>query len=353
MMEIVRTYKCLGRGCGHEFSVQADFGTTNNALPQPIVCPLSKMDCEEPCTSTSFAIVSSQSQHADYQEMKVQESASALNRVGSVPRSILIKLSHDLVDGCNPGDEVVVVGSLHAEWSNQSLGPDVEVMVGMSMRAHSVRVINVDDEFAGSGGGGGSTTMADLGLMNGNGMDAKAAMAASSGNLREKYRREFDIFWSDANGGGGEKQRRPVATRDYIVRAVCPKLYGMHAVKLGLLLVLIGGASVSSAGGKKGEAISLEDDEEEGGDDNAKPNEELQVYSDVDEEAPVAFDFGGGDDGVEDENGLVLQKKKKKRSNDGNSKKREKKSNAVSTVKARRRIQSHVLLIGEFLNQFI
>lgn len=109
MMEIVRTYKCLGRGCGHEFSVQADFGTTNNALPQPIVCPLSKMDCEEPCTSTSFAIVSSQSQHADYQEMKVQESASALNRVGSVPRSILIKLSHDLVDGCNPGDEVVVV----------------------------------------------------------------------------------------------------------------------------------------------------------------------------------------------------------------------------------------------------
>ena len=96
----------------------------------------------EPCRSTSFAVVPNASEHADYQEMKVQESASALNRVGSVPRSILIKLSDDLVDGCNPGDEVVVVGSLHAEWQgNQGLAPDLEVM---SMRAHSVRVINVD-----------------------------------------------------------------------------------------------------------------------------------------------------------------------------------------------------------------
>ena len=52
--------------------------------------------------------------------MKVQESASALNRVGSVPRSILVKLTDDLVDVCNPGDEVVVVGELHAAWGNQT-----------------------------------------------------------------------------------------------------------------------------------------------------------------------------------------------------------------------------------------
>ena len=123
MMETIRTYQCLGKGCGHKFMVNADFGTTNNALPQPIVCPSDNItggggldntndEYYEPCKSTSFAIVPNESEHADYQEIKVQESASALNRVGSVPRSILIKLSDDLVDRCNPGDEVVVVGSL-------------------------------------------------------------------------------------------------------------------------------------------------------------------------------------------------------------------------------------------------
>jgi len=318
MMETIRTYQCLGKGCGHTFSVNADFGTTNNALPQPIVCPRPAGECD----STSFAVVADGSEHADYQEMKVQESASALNRVGSVPRSILIKLSDDLVDKCNPGDEVVVVGSLHAEWQNHSLGPNVEVMVGMSMRAHSVRVINIDEEMT---GGGGTASMADLGLMGGSGMrDAAAAMAASSGNLREKFRREFDAFWSDAGA-----KRHAIATRDYIARAVCPKLYGMHAVKLGLLLVLIGGASVSSAEGST---------EEEGNDDDDKErNEEIQVI-DSDEEAPVAFKIGG------DENDDDFMEQNKKRPKDGKHKKSNKNG---KTIKSRRRIQSHVLLIGD------
>ena len=126
----------------------------------------------------------------------MQESASALTRIGSVPRSMLIKLGDDLVDMCNPGDEVVVVGSLHALWLGQnSAGVDgVEAMVGMCMRAHSVRVINaVDMEFGGDDGVGGMIgpitgggTMADL---------ARLGMSAS-GNLREKFRMEFDAFWS-------------------------------------------------------------------------------------------------------------------------------------------------------------
>ncbi|EED88948.1 predicted protein, partial [Thalassiosira pseudonana CCMP1335] len=214
MMETTRTYQCLGKGCGHKFAVQADFGTTNNALPAPIICPKSQeYDSGFNCNSTAFAIVPNASQHADYQEIKVQESASALTRVGSVPRSILIKLSDDLVDKCNPGDEVVVVGSLHAEWQSgtSSFGANLEIMVGISMRAHSVRVINVDEE-------GGSS------------------FAPS----------EFDAFWSEEGA-----KRRPIATRDYILRAVCPKLYGMHAVKLGLLLVMIGGAASEKAARSK------------------------------------------------------------------------------------------------------
>lgn len=90
MMETTRSYRCLSKGCGHTFEVTADFGTTNNALPAPIICPAE--DDDFACGGTSFAIVEGESHHCDYQEIKVQESAGALTRVGSVPRSILIKL---------------------------------------------------------------------------------------------------------------------------------------------------------------------------------------------------------------------------------------------------------------------
>jgi len=311
MMETMRTYQCLGKGCGCKFSVNADFGTTNNALPSPTICP--RADDGE-CNSTSFAIVPNGSEHADYQEMKVQESTSALSRVGSVPRSILIKLSDDLVDNVNPGDEVVVVGSLHAEWQSNSLGPSVEVMVGMAMRAHSVRVINIDEDVTGS---------ADLGAMGGSGMkDAAAALAASSGNLREKFRREFDAFWNESGA-----QRRPIATRDYILRAICPKLYGMHAVKLGMMLVLIGGASIPLGN----DADSTADD---------KIDEEIEEEGSGNE-APVPFKFGSddeNDDGDDADASIVVQKgKKKSTSNKSNGK----------AAKSRRRTQSHILLIGD------
>jgi len=306
MMETMRTYQCLGKGCGCKFSVNADFGTTNNALPAPTICP--RADDGE-CNSTAFAIVPNGSEHADYQEMKVQESTSALSRIGSVPRSILIKLSDDLVDNVNPGDEVVVVGSLHAEWQSNSLGPSVEVMVGMSMRAHSVRVINIDEDVTGA---------ADLGAMGGSGM--ATALAASSGNLREKFRREFDAFWSE-NGA----QRRPIATRDYILRAICPKLYGMHAVKLGMMLVLIGGASIPLGNDAATTADVEVDDQAEEASDN---------------EAPAAFKFGESDDENDDgdNDGIVVQKEKKKSTTNKSTGK---------TAKSRRRTQSHCLLIGD------
>ncbi len=310
MMETMRTYQCLGKGCGCKFSVNADFGTTNNALPAPTICPRAD---EGDCNSTSFAIVPNGSEHADYQEMKVQESTSALSRVGSVPRSILIKLSDDLVDTTNPGDEVVVVGSLHAEWQSNSLGPSVEIMVGMSMRAHSVRVINIDEDVTGA---------ADLGAMGGSGMkDAAAALAASSGNLREKFRREFDAFWNEPGA-----QRRPIATRDYILRAICPKLYGMHAVKLGMMLVLIGGASIP-LGSDTDSTVHVEEVDEQAEEEGS------------DNEAPVAFNFGGSDEENDDGDDDIVVQKEKKKSKFNKS--------AGKATKSRRRTQSHILLIGD------
>jgi len=298
----------------------------------PIVCPSDTTplgdgfdDEQEPCRSTSFAIVQNESDHCDYQEIKIQESASALTRVGSIPRSILIKLNHDLVDKCNPGDEVVVVGCLLAMWQNQTLGQDVECMVGMCMRAHSVRVINSEEDY----GGGSGTSMADLGLFGkSSALGGAGINLSSSGNLREKFRREFDAFWSDPSA-----RRRPIATRDYIVRAVCPKLYGMHAVKLGMLLVLIGGASISSSS-------SIADTEEKK-DTAEKEVVEVEEDDDSDEGAPVAFDISGGGNDDDDRAG---KKKKRKKKKTNTSKKDE--------VKTRRRIQSREYIFFCFVFSF-
>eukprot|EP00956_Cyclotella_meneghiniana_P028191 scaffold64965_cov79-Cyclotella_meneghiniana.AAC.9 len=314
MMETIRTYTC--KDCGGQFEVLADFGTSNNALPAPIVCPFQRDELE--CNGTNFSLVESKSTHCDYQEIKVQESADALSRVGSAPRSLLIKLTNDLADKCNPGDEVVVVGSLHAEWQSGGgggFGNNLEIMVGMSMKAHSVRVVNVDEEvtyFSGSALSG-------------------SAFGTTSGNLREIFRREFDAFWSEEAA-----KSHPIATRDFILRAVCPKLYGMHAVKLGLLLALIGGASVAN----QDDHVDLSEDLKR----DCEPRQDSQIDQDREELCgPMAFSIdGNGNDSDSDDS---LKKNTKQNSDESN--KQNSRNQSGKGVKSRRRIQSHILLIGD------
>lgn len=186
-------------------------------------------------------------------------------------------------------------------------------------RAHSVRVINIDEDIKGT---------ADLNIMGGgSGMkDAAVALAASSGNLREKFRREFDAFWSEPGA-----QRRPIATRDYILRAICPKLWGMHAVKLGMLLVLIGGASIPLGG----DTASTEGDFDRQSEENSQDDIFEREY---DDEAPVAFKVGDNDDD-DDVYGISVTKEEKKKPISNQS--------AGKAVKSRRRTQSHILLIGD------
>lgn len=60
--------------------------------------------------------------------------------VGSIPRSIVVALEHDLVDRCKAGDDVVVTGTLTRRWSRISKGArcDLEVLV----KANHVRIIS-------------------------------------------------------------------------------------------------------------------------------------------------------------------------------------------------------------------
>jgi hypothetical protein len=234
-------------------------------------------------------------------------------------------LTDDLVDKCNPGDEVVVVGSLHAEWQSGTSGfvDNLEIMVGMSMQAHSVRIVNVDEEMAGGG-----PSMSDLNAFSGSG-----GLGSVSGNLRERFRREFDAFWNNE-----EAKQRPFATRDYILRAVCPKLFGMHAVKLGLLLALIGGASVSN----DNEYADMSEDGERHLESEHLPIDDNDSTPAPFEAGPVAFNFGGDIDDSDDQSKDNLKRKR-----DDQSGSKYKSNNQGKAVRSRRRVQSHILLIGD------
>lgn len=211
-----KAYRCLKKGCGAEFVAFSDFETVNNALIQPTVCP--RKYSVEKCDGNKFTAIPGESKFTDYQEVKIQESVSGL-KVGSIPRSLLIKLEYDLVDKCQPGDDVLVVGTLIAQW--QSVRDELDCEVGMALRAHSIRVINSDDHATWDG--------VDSGIGN-------------NGN-RDELRKEFRDFWDRE-----ASKNSPIATRNFICSAVCPKLYGMLPIKLAFLLTLIGGASVTDIG---------------------------------------------------------------------------------------------------------
>jgi DNA replicative helicase MCM subunit Mcm2 (Cdc46/Mcm family) len=232
MYESARTYKCCGcnsasagghrRGggggnknaaggegpssktphCGKTFLVQADLEQRYNTLTEPDLCPGTLPDGER-CPGNKFQIVAGGAVHTDYQEIKI----SADNN--QMPGSLLIKLQHDLVDQCQPGDEVAVVGILLAQWHQSYLLDDMDCNVSMAMTAHSVRVI----------------------AENG---DSWKKQHQHVGEV-EKYKHEFNEYWQEP-----DNMEHPIAARDFITKAICPKLYGMQVVKLALLLTLIG-----------------------------------------------------------------------------------------------------------------
>ena len=293
MFEMSRAYRCSKQTCGFHFTVNAEFRTLNNALPFPTICPRSE-DPEDGCDGTSFEVISNGGVHTDYQEIKIQESASSLE-IGSIPRSILVKLTHDLVDSCQPGDEVFVVGSLIAQWS--PLSPNIEMECNIALRALSIKVINdANDHMTWEKGGG------------------------EDGNIREKYRREFEDFW-----GSESRKARPIAARNFICRAICPKLWGMLVVKLALLITLIGGTQASDLIMKTKQSV-------EGIDDN----------QDSEEDEPEQFSLDNIQSQINEEN---RGSGKRKRSH---SPKKPSPSKATNeAMQSRRRVQSHILLVGD------
>jgi len=293
MYESARTYRCAGKnGCGRSFAVEADLEQCHNALVKHESCPLTG-DSGEPCGGQNLQVVGSM--HTDYQEIKIQEAASRIG-MGHIPRSLLIKLQHDLVDTCQPGDEVVLVGSLLAQWP-QSTIPDLDCPIGMALKAHSIRVIQEK--------GGSVWDDDDVSEM-------------------DRLRKEFDAYWSDS-----ERKMQPIAARDFICRSVCPKLYGMAMVKLALLVTLIGGVPSTCYHEVK---HNQQNSQHNSGAGNSIRN---HVESETDE--PDQFRIHQSSSGTS-QNEFYY---------DGNQARKPSLPQKERSVKTRRRDQSHMLLVGD------
>lgn len=184
-------------------------------IPRPTFC-LGTVD-DERCNSTKFEVsppsllasTAAASGKEDYQEIRIQEQTSHLE-IGAVPRSITVILRHDLADLCKAGDDVTVIGWMIARWKPSKAGQRVENE--FCMMANNVLIANS--------------------LLYGAAerLDAKAFATS---------------FWAGF-------RKAPLQGRDALVRSFCPQIFGLHLVKLAVLLTVIGGCDQEAADGMDG-----------------------------------------------------------------------------------------------------
>ncbi|XP_053469833.1 DNA helicase MCM9 [Ictalurus furcatus] len=204
VLEYQRDYMC--NKCRHVFSVQADFEQYYSFTP-PSRCP-----SEDECGSFRFTCLAERdappSSCRDYQEIKIQEQVQRLC-VGSIPRSMLVILEDDLVDGCKSGDDITVYGVVWQRW--KPLYQDSRCDVEIVLKANYIEINN----------------------------DQSTAAVAL-----EDFQKEFEEFWEI------HKHDR-IAGRNQILMSLCPQVFGMYVVKLAVALVLAGGVQRVDASGTK------------------------------------------------------------------------------------------------------
>ncbi|KAK3249602.1 DNA helicase mcm9 [Cymbomonas tetramitiformis] len=198
MAEAGREYTCAK--CKHRFFVAADL-LQGGDFHLPSDCPSTAQGSL--CPGVSFRPVPESNVFHDYQELKVQESAHAL-QVGSVPRSVTVLVEDDLVDLCQAGDSVCITGILEPRW--RPFRPEVFIEVEHVLRANRIHV------------------------------KSDAQKLSGTVELSSELRSEFEAFWA-ANSA------QPIRARNHILSSICPQIYGLGLVKLAVALMLIGGVS--------------------------------------------------------------------------------------------------------------
>lgn len=198
-----RQYFCSK--CGNTFNVEADI-ESSNMYPKPIIC-----EASQDCPGREFTLQEldpNEQDHRDYQEIKVQEQLHQIH-VGAMPRSVHVILMEDLVDLCKAGDDVTINGIVSRRW--RQFGPDERCDLEMIIVANHLKVNNEHK----------------MGI-----------------GMTEELKVEFENFWK-------QHADKPLVGRDYILKSICPDIFGMFIVKLSVGLVVAGGVARRTRDGTK------------------------------------------------------------------------------------------------------
>ncbi|XP_059058589.1 DNA helicase MCM9-like [Achroia grisella] len=196
MLEYQRKYICMK--CKFENNVAAEF-EYRYILKSPLKCGNSDSGCK--CATFTQVHLVSREHCKDYQEIKIQEQVNKLN-VGTIPGSMWVVLEDDLVDCCKPGDDVNICGIVRRRWrpTVQTKKAEVELV----LQANFIEVCN----------------------------SRRSEVVATAPDIKEC----FNEFWS-------KYEACPLKGRDQILASVCPQVYGLHLVKLAVLLTVITGSN--------------------------------------------------------------------------------------------------------------
>ncbi|XP_065095373.1 DNA helicase MCM9-like [Ochlerotatus camptorhynchus] len=189
-LEFKREYTCSR--CKNDFILEAQY-EKSYVFDPPRACPLAG---ETGCKGIPHQ-KSAQPQPdycRDYQEIRIQEIMSERN----VPASLLVTLEDDLVDNCQPGDCVTVVGTIERRWSPLVQSKRTEVTIAMNANSISK----------------------DENKMN-LGKDLPEHLVFVRGE------------WQNTIKEIGE-----LSARDMLVQSFCPEIHGMYPVKLAVALSL-------------------------------------------------------------------------------------------------------------------
>lgn len=203
VIEAEKEFHCPA--CRQCFAVAADL-EDGGAIVPPEACPV-----REGCRGVSFSPAEEAPRMSDFQEIKLQELLSEVG-VGRVPASVVVLLEAEHAGSLRAGEDVEVVGYLVRRWQPPSKGKRCDVEL-------AIRAVRV----------------AKLGRRGG------ASARASAGE-----RRAFESRWQAARA-----ERRELAERDALLRAVCPQVHGLALAKLAVAITLVGGVARESATGAR------------------------------------------------------------------------------------------------------
>lgn len=251
-----------------------------------------------------------------------------------IPRSLCVKLQHDLVDLCQPGDDIVIVGTIISQWktTNSFYQGINQTEITMGINAHSLRVVHGNSSTDNNHFGSWDRIFDDpLSNNKSDQVEEDGTVSQKAGMIKEDVIKEFESFWA-------QHKEYPIAARNSIAQAVCPKLYGMSVVKLSLLLTIIGGCT-SDDGGRN------DKNEKKGHERNSLIEDGYFMSTQRDlntdgEQQPKRFRLGS-------EHGRNLSKLNSLSENSTTAWKKGKSKEKMEIVQTRRREQSHMLLVGD------